>query len=54
MRNIVDYTDKYAKEPFESTMVVIRKKMVIVEPIAKFADNARKLSNRDGPDFGYT
>ncbi len=29
MRNIVDYTDKYAQEPFESTMVEIRKKMVI-------------------------
>lgn len=29
MRDIKDYTDKYIDEPFESTMVEIRKKMVI-------------------------
>jgi len=29
MRDIKDYTDKYMSEPFESTMVEIRKKMVI-------------------------
>ena len=29
MRNIEDYTDKYVEEPFEDTMVNIRKKMVI-------------------------
>lgn len=29
MRDIKDYTDKYVDEPFESTMVDIRKKLVI-------------------------
>ena len=36
MRNIKDYTDKYTDEPFESTMVEIRKKKVI-EQCSKYS-----------------
>ena len=31
MRNIKDYTEKYAGEPFEATMVEIRKKKVMAQ-----------------------
>lgn len=38
MRDIKDYTDKYVEEPFESTMVEIRKRMVI-EQCEKYKHN---------------
>ena len=83
MRDIDEYSNKYTEEPFESTMVKIRKKvvieqcdkykhdnileigcgmmpyfldykdykkMVIVEPSSKFADNAEAIAAKEGRD----
>ena len=84
MRDIDEYSNKYTEEPFESTMVKIRKKVVIeqcnkykhdnileigcgmapyfldykdykriviVEPSSKFADNAAAIAAKEGRDI---
>lgn len=51
MRDIKDYTDKYVDEPFESTMVEIRKRMVIEQCNKYNHDNILEIGCGMNPFF---
>ena len=51
MRDIKDYTDKYADEPFEDTMVKIRKRMVIEQCEKYKHDNILEIGCGMNPFF---
>lgn len=51
MRDIKDYTDKYAEEPFEETMVEIRKKTVIRQCSKYKHDNILEIGCGTVPFF---
>lgn len=51
MRNIKDYTDKYVDEPFESTIVEIRKRMVIEQCKKYKHDNILEIGCGMNPFF---
>ena len=51
MRDIKDYTDKYAEEPFEATMVEIRKRTIIRQCSKYKHDNILEIGCGTAPFF---